>query len=349
MLTSPDKKVDSRRQIFIVGNSRSGTTMLGRIIGKNSSVFTFDELHFFNQQVDVNSENVGQQWDEERLVNMLVRLFTSSRDSLFSKPNTKSYKEEAVSFLSGCKDRNPINVYRDFLHYEAGLHDKFIPCEQTPGYLYFLNEILDDFPNAIIINMVRDPRDVLFSQKNKWRRAFLGGSTIPLNEAFRSWTNYHPIITSKLWVSAVRIAANFKSHPRFTSVRFEDLLTEPEQVIRNICAFANLEYEPSMLKVPQVGSSAGTDSPRELGINKDRAHAWLKGGLTSSEIDICQRLAKSEMLDYGYSIENIRVSGFGFLFSGVSLTIKGFLALLMNLKRTKNLKEMLLRRIRTAK
>ena len=33
--------------IFIVGNSRSGTTMLGRMLGKNSKVFSFPELHLF--------------------------------------------------------------------------------------------------------------------------------------------------------------------------------------------------------------------------------------------------------------------------------------------------------------
>lgn len=38
--------------IFIVGNSRSGTTMLGRILGKSTYVHTFDELHFFEFLVD---------------------------------------------------------------------------------------------------------------------------------------------------------------------------------------------------------------------------------------------------------------------------------------------------------
>lgn len=349
MLNPSDQNIDSRKQIFIVGNSRSGTTMLGRIIGQNSKVYTFDELHFFGRQIDATEVIAGQQWSRKKLVALLVRLFTSSRESLFSKPNTVAYEEEANSFLKEGDDFNPIAVYSDFLHYESKLHSKSIPCEQTPGYLYFLNEIFEKFPNAVIVNMVRDPRDVLVSQKNKWRRMFLGGATIPMNEAFRSWTNYHPLITSKLWVSAVRIASNFKAHPRFTSVRFEDLLTDPERTVKNLCSFADLEFEESMLNVPQVGSSAGTDNPEELGINKDRAQAWLKGGLTSTEIDICQRATKAEMLDYGYALEDIRVSWLSLLISSFSLAFKGFLALLTNLKRTKNLKEMLLRRITAAK
>ena len=40
-------KMINSKQIFIVGNSRSGTTMLGRILNNHSEVFTFKELHFF--------------------------------------------------------------------------------------------------------------------------------------------------------------------------------------------------------------------------------------------------------------------------------------------------------------
>ena len=35
--------------VFVVGNSRSGTTMMGRILGNHPDVYTFGELHFFGQ------------------------------------------------------------------------------------------------------------------------------------------------------------------------------------------------------------------------------------------------------------------------------------------------------------
>ena len=44
------------KQIFIVGSSRSGTTMMGRVLGNHPSVFTFKELHFFGTLWTNNSE-----------------------------------------------------------------------------------------------------------------------------------------------------------------------------------------------------------------------------------------------------------------------------------------------------
>ncbi|MFI5135892.1 MAG: sulfotransferase, partial [Chitinophagales bacterium] len=35
--------------IFVVGNSRSGTKMMGRILGNHEKVHAFPEMHFFEQ------------------------------------------------------------------------------------------------------------------------------------------------------------------------------------------------------------------------------------------------------------------------------------------------------------
>ena len=62
--------------------------------------------------------------------------------------------------------------------------------------------------------MVGDQRDVLLSQKNKWKRRFLGSSSIPLSEAIRSYINYHPILTAKVWNSSLKYSAEFKDNKR---------------------------------------------------------------------------------------------------------------------------------------
>ena len=40
-------KTESISYVFIVGNSRSGTTMMSRVFGNHPKIHAFNELHFF--------------------------------------------------------------------------------------------------------------------------------------------------------------------------------------------------------------------------------------------------------------------------------------------------------------
>ena len=79
----------------------------------------------------------------------------------------------------------PTELFSAFLLYEALLNGKTIPCDQTPRNVFYIDEILKFYPQAKIINMIRDPRDVLLSQKRKWKRRFLGGTDLPIKESFQ--------------------------------------------------------------------------------------------------------------------------------------------------------------------
>lgn len=51
--------------IFVVGNSRSGTTMLRRVLGNHLQIYMFDELDFFEQQVNAVTVLNRPTWNEE--------------------------------------------------------------------------------------------------------------------------------------------------------------------------------------------------------------------------------------------------------------------------------------------
>jgi len=336
---------DSNRVIFIVGNSRSGTTMLGRIFGSHSQVHTFGELHFFEQIVSEKIVKLGECWPSDRLLTMLERLITSAREGLFCPVTVGKYRSDAEKILNLTSKRDPVSVYECFLREETRRHRKHIPCEQTPRYLFSAIDILNSFPDARMINLVRDPRDVLLSQKNKWRRRFLGAKNIPLSEAFRSWVNYHPYTIARLWVSSVRMAQELEGHDRFMSLHFENLLKDPEQNIKNLCDFTGLTYEVEMLSVPQVGSSSGMDHPGRLGIDNTKASGWKKGGISKTELAICQSVASQEMRRLGYEFEPVSVPLWRRWLSMVTFFLKISIALLLNLRRSKNIVRSIRRRL----
>ncbi len=331
--------------IFVVGNSRSGTTMLGRVLGKHTDVFTFGEIHFFEQMASAQDVAERPDWDEDRAIALLERLITSERDGFFEAVTPGKYDKDARALIDEAGTRDPVALYQTYLEAETRLNGKTVPCEQTPRYLFFTREILAAFPQARVVNLVRDPRDVLLSQKNKWKRRKLGASNIPRREALRAWSNYHPAVISKLWASAVNAGLALRDEPRVLTLKFEDLVADPAARTQEICAHVGLTYEPEMIEVPQVGSSTGADRANEKGISANQAGSWTRGGINKAEVALCEMIAARPMKAFGYEMSGISKWQPGLIISFFLLAFKAPISIALNLMRTKNLWDTLKRRM----
>ncbi len=333
--------------IFVVGNSRSGTTMMGRILGKHPCVYTFGELHCFGQLcAPPFSSEVGKKEIEK----LASQLFCIQREGYRTHGNPRRFLSEAQMFLDGLTiypDTSAV-LFEAFLRHEATENDRTIPCDQTPRNVFYIADILELYPNSRIINMIRDPRDVLLSQKRKWKRRFLGGSDMPMKETLRDWMNYHPITISHIWRTAVNAADQFAHHERVISVYFEELLTHPEKTVKRLCDFAGITYTDEMLRVPQVGSSVAEDQPQQLGINPHRAHSWHSDTtgeeLSSAEIYLNQKITAALMKKHSYSPVSIQPNVASLMLHLLTFPVKLGGAFLFNLDRMKSIPQTLKRR-----
>jgi len=147
--------------------------------------------------------------------------------------------------------------------------------------------------------MVRDPRAVLASQKNKWRRKFLGGSGIPMLEMIRMWTNYHPITLSKLWINANRVASNMDSHERFHVLKFEQLLASPKDVLSELCQSMGIRFESEMMDIDHIGSSHQHNANEASGISNTTSESWREN-LSPAEQWVSEKMCSKEMSHFGY-------------------------------------------------
>ncbi|HNV98392.1 MAG TPA: sulfotransferase [Chitinophagales bacterium] len=336
--------VEQEKIIFIVGNSRSGTTMMRRVLGNHPDVFMLEELHFFEQLWSTQDKQKVLTQDEAAL--LASKLVFIQRDGYLTAMQTDKYLAEAHSIVQAIQEPLfPHIVLKGFLFHESALHGKSIPCEKTPQDVFYIGEILELFPHARIINMVRDPRGVLLSQKRKWQRKKMGAGFMTKKEQRRLRINYHPITISKLWNSSIRAAAKFKEHPKVHNVIFEQLVNASEQEVRDLCAFLDISFHPDMLRIPQVGSSNEADKPDAFGIKTERAGNWEKGGLNAAEVWFCQRICGDNMRMYGYEIKKMPASPLLILAYYISFPFKLVLAVLFNLHRMKNIVEAIKRRL----
>jgi hypothetical protein len=329
-------------EIYVLGNSRSGTTMMGRILNNHTEVNTFNELHFFEEIY--TSKNAEKQLDKKEQIRVLSTLLSRNRIGYLQEDQSNSFEEVANKFSDELGEKcTLLELYSAFLKQETLHNSKTHSCDQTPRNIFYLDTLLQD-PNKKVILMIRDPRAVLLSQKKKWKRRYLGANQIPFKESIRSWSNYHPYTISKMWNTTAKLASYYNNSPHVFQVKYEDLIEHPESTIKGICDFLEIQFQNNMLSIPKVGSSNATDSSTEKGIIKNDNNAWEKELLTA-EIAICQSVNKDVMsnLEYPkYSMNPLHKVLYPYYF--FTFIFKTTISLLLNLKRIKNLSETIQRR-----
>lgn len=321
--------------------------MMRRIVGKHPAIFVFEELHFFEQFWSPRDKGIVL--DERSAISLASKLMFVQRSGYLNKRNEQRYWEEASRMIRDMnRERRPHEIFLEYLRHECSQHGKTIPCQKTPQDVFYLGEIIELFPQAKIINMVRDPRGVLLSQKRKWRLKKMGASWMSKKEQWRLRINYHPVTISRLWNSAQAAAMKYEEEPNVRTVLFENLVGNPDSEVRDLCQFLALEFDAGMLDVPQVGSSNETARPSQLGIKPERATNWELGGLNDAEVRICQSICRRYMQHYGYKEKKIDHPIYALLRSYgyyATFPVKAVLALIMNLPRMKNVREAIVRRL----
>lgn len=329
--------------IFVVGNSRSGTTMMGRVLGQHPLVFTFDELHFFEQlwKVSTTPETI----DTAEAQRLMAMLLTIQYDGYLQTRQPDQHTSEAAAIVATIEGAiTAPAVFDAFMSYGAAANGKVVGCDQTPRNLYYLTELLALYPGARAVIMVRDARDVMLSQKNKWKRRRMSGGRHNRISAVRSWANFHPYTMSILWRGGVRVGDRYSNDPRVVTVRFEDLAADPEGQVRRLCTGLGLDFAPAMLAVPKVGSSAEEDRPDELGIDASAIGRW-RAKLTPTEVWTCQKVAGPELAAHGYELADVDPSMATVATSSVSFAAKSVLAVTLNLGRSRSIIESAKRRL----
>lgn len=332
-------------KIFVVGNSRSGTAMMGRILGNHPDVFTFKELHFFGRLWTPNS-NIAN-FSKEKASKLIAQLICLQRKGYAQQNKYFQFIEESQKLLEKISDSKltPEIAFENFLLYEASMNSKSISCCQTPRNVFYIGDILENMKDARIVNMIRDPRDILLSQKRKWK-LYKQKEKISLQELIRTWNNYHPITISMLWNSSIRAFNRYSDNPFVYSVKFENLLRNPEKEVKNVCDFLRISYQSNLIEIPQIGSSSEPNRPEKSGIKQHRVKAWKRGGLNSTEIFFCQKITKYYMEQNGYKQVFIRPTLFKQLFYMIKLPIQTVIAFFLNLKRVSSIHEALKRRLK---
>lgn len=264
--------------IFVVGYDRSGTTMLGSMLGAHPDAFCGPESHFVGTLAP--AAPALSPAEAERLADRLTREF---RFRLWCRmgasPPAPPWPATYAEFMRRIAES---------LASRFGKAGARFWVNHTPKHVLFLDRLFLHFPDAKVIHIVRDGRAT-------------AASLMPLD-----WGPNDPVEAAKRWAERVRagLAAERRFGPdRIARVRYEDLVGEPEAEIRRLLAFVGLDFVRACLagdKSAIPGYSATTHELVGTAPVAARADAWRRK-LGEREVELFESVCGDLLETLGYT------------------------------------------------
>ena len=276
-----DRGARRMKPVFIGGCGRSGTTLLGAMLGSHSDCLCTPESSFFIE-VYRTLRNQG-----EMDIDMGDAWKWIARHWRF-KVWGVDYRPLPAGIQGGGNGYSSLMEWIVTLYGEkVGQRGASLWIDHTPENVKYAETLRGFFPDMKMIHIIRDGRGV-------------ASSIMPLD-----WGPNTTWSAARWWAESVSYGLAVESlygKKRVMRVKYEDLVTESERTLLEICSFLDIEYQPAMLgaggfKVPKYSSRQHSLVGKRPDIK--RVNAWEQA-LTPRQIEIFESITGDLLCYLGY-------------------------------------------------
>jgi len=285
--------------INVCASGSSGSTLLSNMLDLHPDIACGDELFSFSTPLLYEDYNSFLQHAKLlRLSGIPGHPYHEGR-VLFKHLN--HFNLNSTTIWRWIRETNNFNDFVERLHnYIQQLTGKSFWAEKTPRNARLIHLFLKQFPDAKVLHLVRDPRDVVISLKRR------GKSTL---EAVNSW------------LTSVAPPIAIQNNPRLMHIRYEDLCRKPDVTLMSAISHIGVEVIPeyyntdvhrSSSLIPHKGHKSWHARPGEkfstkgIGGWKDHDLDWQRIGQTRLTSHYAKTLGLEQLTlqqiasDFGY-------------------------------------------------
>lgn len=229
-----------RGPLLVCGVGRSGTSLVQAMLDSHPAIGFCPETHFFRHYLVPRF----RRWRLERQSPAsLERRFADDRYL-----GRQSVAPDELVAMAGSRDDGTdlTRTYWNMLCRECGGGNKSVIGDKDPRSIEYLSAYWRQFPDAFVLHVVRDPRDVLVSKKQA------------------RWSKGRPPLLH-IFINAVQLELGRKAGEpgreagRYRELVYEQLLQAPEAEMRGLCQWLGLAYDPAMLDFAESARQLVTD------------------------------------------------------------------------------------------
>ena len=236
----------SSSPIFIVGAPRSGTTLLQYMLRSHPNIsLPTGESHFFIPLFR-NADSFGDLNEAKNIRKVLEAMYQQSADFLDTDIHGIKFDIDRLTTQFKQEGRNTISAIISGLFEKNALGEgKQRWGDKTPYYVLHMKTILQLFPDAQFIHLIRDGRDCALS----------------MLERKHDFGVYNTFFAAKYWEIYVELGRQMGRElgkKVYHEIRFEELLDNPKKVMQGVCSFLNESYSDDLVNFKKSGEAGKT-------------------------------------------------------------------------------------------
>ena len=221
---------------FVCGVTRSGTTLLRLMLDAHPEVAIPGETHWVPKLIKAFERSKQSHGDTANLIVDHKRWGDFHLDA--------GELRERIDALDPVTAADAI---RAFYALYAEREGKTRYGDKTPGYVKEMRRIQRVLPEARFVHIIRDGRDVSLSHLRM------------------NWGPETYAESARLWRNRIRRARKMApSIEHYMEVHFEELVADTEGVLRRVCEFVELDFDPVMLDYHERAEGRLAEKAREL-------------------------------------------------------------------------------------
>ena len=278
---------------YLLGNPRSGTSLLRLMLNAHSDVVAPPECGFIQWNLKTFQEKTQlKETDRIRFVDSVVKSKKMETWGITSEEIFKSLDlVETPTYSNCCKA-----VFKTYARVRSHKANPKVLVDKNNYYLLHLDEIQKAMPDANYIHLVRDVRDVALSYLNLNKMKGLTGKYVPkldcdIERIALEWRDNNSRVS------------RFLVDKNFIQIRYEDLIMNTKSELNNLSAFLKIPYDDKMERYfdfndePQETLAWKTKTLNPLDINRVSAFKTEMDPLIS---DTLWNLCRPMLENYGY-------------------------------------------------
>ena len=233
----------------MVGEQRSGSNLLRLILNSSSEIVAPHPPHILQNLMPL-MHDYGDLSDDSTMARLVDDVCKLVEYNPVAWDGINELDRSEVMEL--CQENSLVAAFNAVMEIYAKRHGASAWLCKSMQNIRWAKELDSYLENAKFIYLYRDPRDVALS----FSKAVIGDK--------------HPYNIATKWVELQQLCLSAEQWLRpdqFKRICYEELTSEPEQIIKDLCDFLEISFVPDMLDFHRSGEASRTATKSSLWSN----------------------------------------------------------------------------------